>query len=42
VARLADTVIDCAYPGELARFWAAALDDYEVAAYDDDELDRLR
>lgn len=26
----------------MARFWAAVLDDYRVAAYDPDELDRLR
>ncbi|MGI5269389.1 VOC family protein [Nonomuraea sp. CA-218870] len=35
-------VIDCAHPASLARFWAAALDGYEVAPYDDAELARLR
>ncbi len=25
----------------LARFWAAALDDFEIRAYDDDEIARL-
>ena len=42
MARLGDIVIDCADPGALARFWAAVLDDYDVAPYDDDELERLR
>lgn len=42
MARLADIVIDCEHPGTLARFWAAALDDYDVAPYDDAELERLR
>ena len=42
MARLADIVFDCARPAALARFWAAALDDYEVAPYDDEELERLR
>jgi hypothetical protein len=35
-------VFDCRKPAALARFWAAALDDYEVAPYDDEELARLR
>jgi hypothetical protein len=42
MARLHDVVIDCAHPASLARFWAAALDGYEVAPYDDAELARLR
>ena len=42
MASLADIVFDCARPASLARFWAAALDNYDVAPYDDDELDRLR
>jgi hypothetical protein len=33
---------DCAHPASLARFWAAVLDDYAVAPYDDAELERLR
>ena len=41
MAALADIVFDCARPARLARFWAAVLDDYEVAPYDDDELARL-
>ena len=42
MANLADIVIDCAAPAALARFWAAALDGYAVAPYDDEELARLR
>ena len=42
MARLNDVVFDCRHPASLARFWAAALDDYEVAPYDEAELARLR
>jgi glyoxalase superfamily protein len=42
MALLADIVIDCAAPAALARFWSAALDGYEVAPYDEEELARLR
>jgi len=42
MARLHDIVFDCRHPARLARFWAAAMDGYEVAPYDDDELARLR
>jgi hypothetical protein len=35
-------VFDCSHPASLARFWAAALDGYGVAPYDEAELDRLR
>jgi hypothetical protein len=42
MARLHDVVIDCRHPASLARFWAAALDGYEVAPYDEAELARLR
>jgi catechol 2,3-dioxygenase-like lactoylglutathione lyase family enzyme len=42
VARLTDLVVDCVHPASLARFWAAALDGYRVAGYDDAELARLR
>lgn len=42
MARLKDIVFDCARPAATARFWAAALDDYAVAPYDDTELARLR
>lgn len=42
MARLRDVVFDCRHPASLARFWAAALDGYDVAPYDDAELERLR
>lgn len=42
MAYLGDIVIDCGHPASLARFWAAALDGYAVAPYDDAELERLR
>ncbi|MFD5315937.1 VOC family protein [Streptomyces sp. NPDC127098] len=42
MARLRDIVIDCAHPAATARFWAAALDGYAVAPYDEAELARLR
>jgi len=42
MAGLRDIVVDCAHPAALARFWAAALDGYDVAPYDDHELARLR
>ena len=42
MARLKDIVFDCEHPASLARFWAAAVDGYAVAPYDDDELARLR
>jgi Glyoxalase-like domain len=42
MARLHDVVIDSRHPASAARFWAAALDDYEVAPYDEAELERLR
>jgi hypothetical protein len=41
MAKLADIVFDCAHPSALARFWAAVLDQYAVAPYDQGELDRL-
>ncbi len=41
MASLADIVFDCAHPASLARFWAAVLDDYAIAPYDDAELARL-
>lgn len=34
-------VVDCRHPAALARFWAAALDEFEVLPYDDDEIARL-
>jgi Glyoxalase-like domain len=42
MAKLGDIVFDAAHPASLARFWAAALDGYAVAPYDDEELARLR
>jgi hypothetical protein len=42
MARLRDIVMDCSHPASLARFWAAALDGYEIAPYDEAELERLR
>jgi hypothetical protein len=42
VANIKDIVIDSAHPASAARFWAKVLDDYDIAPYDDDELERLR
>jgi hypothetical protein len=42
MAALHDVVVDCRHPASLARFWAATLDGYHVAPYDDAELERLR
>ena len=42
MARLHDVVFDCHRPSALARFWAGALDGYDIAPYDDAEIDRLR
>jgi hypothetical protein len=42
MARLHDVVVDCRHPASLARFWAAVLDGYQVAPYDEAELARLR
>jgi hypothetical protein len=42
MARLHDVVFDCQHPASLARFWASALDGYDVAPYDEAELARLR
>lgn len=41
MARLKQIVVDCGTPSALARFWAAALDEFEVRPYDDDEIARL-
>ncbi|MBX5158935.1 VOC family protein [Rhizobium sp. NZLR8] len=41
MGRLKEIVVDCDVPSRVARFWAAALDGYEVMPYDDDELARL-
>ncbi len=42
VARLHDVVFDSRHPASIARFWAAVLEGYEVAPYDEVELARLR
>ena len=42
MAHIKDIVFDCEHPASLARFWAAAIEGYEVAPYDDAELARLR
>lgn len=42
MARIHDVVFDCHHPASLARFWAAALEGYAVAPYDEAELARLR
>jgi hypothetical protein len=42
VARVHDIVFDSRHPASLARFWAAVLDGYRVAPYDDQELRRLK
>jgi hypothetical protein len=41
MGRLKEIVIDCDVPSRVARFWAKALDGYEVMRYDDEELARL-
>jgi Glyoxalase-like domain len=41
MAQLRQVVFDCEIPAALARFWAAALDDFHVRAYDDEEIARL-
>lgn len=41
LGRLDEIVIDADLPSRLARFWAAALDGYSVAPYDNEEIARL-
>jgi hypothetical protein len=41
MGRFREIVIDADHPAALARFWAAAIDGYEVRAYDDEEIARL-
>jgi hypothetical protein len=41
-AKLADIVFDCARPAALATFWASVLDDYEIAPYHADKIERLK
>lgn len=42
MAIIRDVIFDARHPASIARFWAAAIDDYQVAPYDDAELARLR
>jgi len=42
MAKIHDVIFDCRHPASLARFWAATLDDHQVAPYDEAELERLR
>lgn len=41
MGKLTQVVVDCRRPAPLARFWAAALDGFEVLPYDDAEIARL-
>jgi hypothetical protein len=41
MARLTQLVIDSWEPSSLAHFWAAALEDFVIRAYDDVEIARL-
>jgi glyoxalase superfamily protein len=41
MAKIKDIVFDCESAPQLARFWAAALDDYEIRPYDEAEIKRL-
>lgn len=41
MAFLKQLVVDSRQAASLARFWAAALDEFEIRAYDDDEVARL-
>ncbi len=42
MARIRDLTFDSPHPASIARFWAAALDGYDVAPYDEAERERLR
>ncbi len=41
MGRLREIVLDCYQAPALARFWAEALDGYDIRAYDDAEIERL-
>jgi len=41
MAKVRDIVIDAVHPASLARFWAGALEGYDVRAHDDAEIARL-
>jgi hypothetical protein len=42
MAKLDSVTVDSLHPARLARFWAAALDGYQVRAYDEAEIARLK
>ena len=42
MATIKDIVVDCRHPASLARFWAAALDDHDIAPYDEAAMEQLR
>jgi hypothetical protein len=42
MAAIRDVIFDSRHPASIARFWASAIDGYQVAPYDDAELARLR
>lgn len=41
MARLKEIVVDAWQPPVIARFWESVLDDFRIAPYDMDEIDRL-
>jgi hypothetical protein len=41
-ASIDSIVFDCSHPASLARFWCEVLEDYEIAPYDDAEIERLK
>jgi hypothetical protein len=41
MGHLKQVVVDCGKPSALARFWAVALDEFEIRPYDDEEIARL-
>lgn len=42
MGKLICITVDCAKPAPLARFWAAAIEGYDVRPYDQAEVQRLR
>jgi hypothetical protein len=42
MATIRDVIFDSRHPASIARFWAAAVDGYQVAPYDEAALARLR
>jgi hypothetical protein len=42
MAGLKDIVFDSRHPASIARFWSSALNEYQIAPYDEVELARLR